>query len=95
MSPTLKTFEAKALQLPVKDRALLATHLIVSLDTLDPDENEQLWVKEAAHRYKEYKAGRILAHNATDVFCAIRKDQARMKISVTSTQTHVPQQLTY
>ncbi|MCK4401903.1 addiction module protein, partial [bacterium] len=59
MSANLKEFEAQALKLPLTDRALLAEHLIKSLDTVNDAENERLWVKEAERRYHEYKNGNI------------------------------------
>ena len=75
MLPNLKEFEAKALKLSLTDRALLAEHLIKSLDTVDDAENERLWVKEAERRYHEYKKGNISARSADDVL-----QDARLKI---------------
>ncbi len=75
MLANLKEFEAKALKLPLTDRALLAEHLIESLDTVDDVENERLWVKEAEHRYQEYKKGNISARPADEVL-----QDARLKI---------------
>jgi putative addiction module component (TIGR02574 family) len=67
MSPELKEYEAKVLKLPVEDRAILAEHLIASLDSIEDSENEQLWVKEAERRYQQYKSGNISARPASDV----------------------------
>ncbi|MBT9148811.1 MAG: addiction module protein [Dehalococcoidia bacterium] len=64
----LKEFERQALQLPVKERAALAEHLIASLDTPEDAECERLWVEEAESRYQEYKSGRISSRPAEDVF---------------------------
>ncbi len=75
MSANLKEFEAQALKLPLTDRALLAEHLIKSLDTVNDAENERLWVKEAERRYHEYKNGNISARPADDVL-----QDARLKI---------------
>ncbi len=75
MSPELKECEAQVLKLSVSDRALLAEHLIASLDSVDDVENEQLWVDEAERRYQQYKQGNISARPAVDVLrdarCAI------------------------
>jgi putative addiction module component (TIGR02574 family) len=67
MSPDLKQCEAHALKLTPKERAILAEHLISSLDSLEVPENENLWVEEADRRYKEYRKGRISARPAKDV----------------------------
>ena len=67
MSPDLKECEIQALKLPPKERAVLAEHLIASLDTLDDSENERLWLEEADRRYQEYKKGNIAARSAEDV----------------------------
>lgn len=65
---SLEGFEQQALQLPVNDQAILAEHLIATLDTADDVECKRLWVEEAERRYQEYKKGRISARPAEDVF---------------------------
>ena len=65
--PDLKEFEAQALKLPLSDRALLAEHLIASLDVADDVENERLWIEESERRYQEYKKGNIPGRFAEDV----------------------------
>ena len=67
MSPDLEKCEAQALKLPPKERAILAEHLIASLDSLDDAENERLWLEEADRRYQEYKKGNISARPAEEV----------------------------
>ncbi len=67
MSPMLKECEEQAMRLPIHDRALLAKHLISSLDELDAEENERLWVEEAAARYDAYKRGELTARPIDDV----------------------------
>ena len=67
MSPDLKECESQALNLQAKERAVLAEHLIDSLDSLNDAENEQLWLEEADKRYQEYKRGNIPARLAEDV----------------------------
>jgi len=76
MSPDLKECETIALKLASAERAVLAQHLITSLDTLDEAENECLWLEEAERRYQAYKQGRVLARPAEDV---IRDARARIK----------------
>jgi len=72
MSPMLKECEEQAMRLPMNDRALLATHLISSLDDFDPDEHERLWVEEAAARYDAYKRGEIKSYPAEEAIREIR-----------------------
>ncbi len=67
MSPELKECEAQALALRPQERAMLAEHLIASLDSLDDSENERLWLEEAGRRYQEYKKGNISARPAEEV----------------------------
>jgi len=67
MSHELKKCAAQALKLPLQDRALLAEHLIASLDAADDSENERLWVEEAEKRYQQYKSGNISSRPAVDV----------------------------
>ena len=67
MSPELKECESQALKLAPRDRAVLAEHLIASLDALDDAQNEQLWLEEADRRYQEYKKGNISARCADEV----------------------------
>ena len=64
MQMNLKTFEAEAMTLPVSQRAILAQHLLASLDDVEEQENEQLWLEEAGRRYEEYKAGSLPARDA-------------------------------
>jgi len=72
MSSQLMEFEAKALKLPPTDRATLAERLIASLDNLNEQQNEQLWIDEADLRYREYKSGKITARSAADVLSDAR-----------------------
>ena len=67
MSPDLKECRDQALNLQIKERAVLAEYLIASLDSLDDTENEQLWLEEAERRYQEYRKGNISARLAEDV----------------------------
>ncbi len=67
MSPQLMECEAHALKLTPTDRATLAERLIASLDNLNEQQNEQLWIDEADRRYREYKSGNITARSAEEV----------------------------
>ncbi len=68
MSTILKKCEKTAFKLPLKERAVLAEHLISSLDDFDEQENERLWIEESERRYQEYKKGNISAKSADAVF---------------------------
>ena len=76
MSPGLKECEVQALRLPVDERAVLAEHLIESLDSLDDVENERLWIEEAERRYHEYRQGRVSSKLAAE---AIRNARTQVK----------------
>ena len=67
MKSPLIDCEAEALKLSPTDRATLAEHLIASLDELNQEQIEQLWMEEADRRYREYKSGNITARSAEDV----------------------------
>lgn len=73
MLADLKTFEAEALTLPVSERALLAQHLLASLDDVDEQENELLWLEEAQRRYSAYKTGAIPSRDAFEAIAAMRE----------------------
>jgi putative addiction module component (TIGR02574 family) len=60
--------EQEALNLPEKERALLAERLLCSLGDEAADLNKERWMQEADRRYDEYKAGRMTARPAGDVF---------------------------
>ncbi|HOH28637.1 MAG TPA: addiction module protein [Candidatus Hydrogenedentes bacterium] len=51
--------EQEALNLSDVDRAVLALHLLDSLDSVDTDYDEGLWIEEAERRWNNYMAGRI------------------------------------
>lgn len=72
MSRELKDIVAEALQLPINARSKLASRLLESLGDLSEDESDQLWAREAERRYADYKAGRIEAVPADEVFERLR-----------------------
>jgi putative addiction module component (TIGR02574 family) len=76
MSLPLDQLEAEALELPVGDRARLATRLLESLDDEaeeDPADVEEAWLNEAERRYQRYLAGETVARPAEEVFARIRE----------------------
>lgn len=70
MGALLKECEEQAMRLSAEDRAVLAQHLIASLDC--SNENERMWVEEAAVRYEAYKRGEIKAYSAEEVVRELR-----------------------
>ncbi len=66
---SLAQIEDEALKLTEQERAILAEHLLNSLgDDIRDLNNEERWLDEAEYRYREYKAGRLSARSAEDVF---------------------------
>ncbi|MDO9371815.1 MAG: addiction module protein [Gammaproteobacteria bacterium] len=68
MSRKMNELEREVLELPTEDRALLAEHIIASLDTGQPEDVEELWLQEAEQRYQAYRAGKLTLKPATQTF---------------------------
>ncbi len=68
MSLSLKKIEEEALRLPDEERALLAEHLITTLDTGEDLNAEKAWIAEAEKRYETYKEGKLKSKPAEEVF---------------------------
>jgi putative addiction module component (TIGR02574 family) len=75
MKSNLAQCEELAFQLPVNERAILAEHLIKSLDDIDDEELERVWLEEADRRYQAYKSGAISSKSSEEVF-----REARLRI---------------
>ncbi|HLL48393.1 MAG TPA: addiction module protein [Longimicrobiaceae bacterium] len=74
MSVPLEKVEAEALELPARERALLAHRLIASLDGEgeDPADVELAWEEEIHRRVEEYRSGAVRAVPASEVFARAR-----------------------
>ena len=72
MARKIKDIASEALELPVTARAELAKQLLDSLDNVSEAENQELWAQEAERRFSDYKAGRIAAIPAEEVFARVR-----------------------
>ncbi len=72
MGRKIKDISSEALELPVAARAQLAKQLLDSLDDISEEENNKLWAEEAERRYDEYKAGKIKAIPAEEVFARLK-----------------------
>lgn len=75
MARELKDLVTEALELPLTQRAELATQLLDSLDEISEEENDALWAEEAERRYAAYKAGQARAVPAEEVFARLRSRQ--------------------
>lgn len=67
--------EAEALKLDPADRARLAERLLESLETLSEEENERIWLEEAARRDADLDADPSKGRSAEDV---LRDARARL-----------------
>jgi putative addiction module component (TIGR02574 family) len=72
MARDIKQIAAELLDLPVTERAELATQLLDSLEDLTEEESDKLWADEAEWRLDEYKRGNIKATPADQVFARLR-----------------------
>lgn len=77
MQRTLEDLASEALQMSVESRAALAKRLLDSLDELGPEENERLWVEEAARRYQQLKAGTARSIASDEVFARLESRPRR------------------
>ena len=62
----------QALDLPLAERAELARRLLDSLEDISEEESDALWAVEAERRYADFKAGKIKAIPAEEVFARLR-----------------------
>lgn len=68
MVKRLDQVERDAMQLPHSERALLAEHLLATLDSGYDQDAEELWLREAERRYQHYRAGASVSKPAEQVF---------------------------
>jgi putative addiction module component (TIGR02574 family) len=73
MARPARDIEAKALKLPLRERARLAERLLSSLDDESEDTDvEAQWVREAERRLDELKSGKAKGKAAAGVFRRVR-----------------------
>ncbi|HEX8276756.1 MAG TPA: addiction module protein [Longimicrobiaceae bacterium] len=74
MTGPFEKIEAEALELPARERALLAHRLIASLDgeEEDPAEVERAWEEEIRRRVDEFRSGAVQPVPASEVFAKAR-----------------------
>jgi putative addiction module component (TIGR02574 family) len=68
MSKSVAELEREARRLPTHDRALLAQHLIASIDPGEDIDAEATWLEEAERRYQAYRQGTLTAKPVDRVF---------------------------
>ena len=72
MSRAIDEIENEVLNLPLKERAILVEHLIVSLDKGEDVDAEELWLQEAEKRYEKYKEGKTTSRPLEQVLQDIK-----------------------
>ncbi len=77
MARPLTDVEREAMALSREERAALAKHLLATLDEGEEEDVEEAWVAESERRYREYRAGRMKAIPAEEVFAEARRRLAR------------------
>lgn len=76
MPKSVADLEREARHLPAQDRALLAQHLIASIDPGEDADAEAAWLEEAERRYQAYRQGKLTAKPAEQVF---REAKSKLK----------------
>jgi putative addiction module component (TIGR02574 family) len=69
----LERVRCDAIELSRQERAILAEHLLATLDPGDDVDAEELWLREAERRYAEYRAGKMGSKPAEQVFKDARR----------------------
>jgi len=67
-----KDLTEQVLELPLAERAELARQLLDSLEDISEEENDALWAAEAERRFADFRAGKIKAIPAEEVFASLR-----------------------
>ncbi len=68
MARKLSEIEYEAMQLSPRERGLLVSRLLATLDPGKDVNAEELWLEEAERRYKKYRAGGIGSKPAERAF---------------------------
>lgn len=77
MPTDFKEIEDSALQLDKTQRAVLAKHLLVSLEQQVDEDIEQAWIDEVKRRKQEIKSGKVSTIPAEQVLSKARKNIQR------------------
>ena len=76
MSKSVAELEQEARHLPTQVRALLAQHLIASIDPGEDVDAEAAWLEEAEKRYQAYRQGKLTAKPVDQV---LREAKSQLK----------------
>ncbi len=68
MAKKLSDVKRDAMELTHQERAMLAEHLLATLDPADDVDAEELWLQEAEKRDAQFRAGKITSKPAEQVF---------------------------
>ncbi|MGZ5052663.1 MAG: addiction module protein [Methylobacter sp.] len=68
----LTQLESEIFSLSIKDRALLAKKLLLSLEEISESEFDDLWGEISAHRAAEFDVGRVKAIPGDEVAQKVR-----------------------
>jgi len=69
---TVKELENQALKLSLSDRAMLAEHLLASLDDGVDSDVESAWIQEARRRREAFHKGEVSTVTAESAIAAAR-----------------------
>lgn len=72
MTNRLDKFAKQARELSLRERSALIDLLVNSLDQLDEQECESLWLEEARRRVQGYEPGQVTSRPAEDIFLDTR-----------------------
>ena len=64
----LKSLESELLKLSPKEKAAIAFKLLKEIENVEPDDIEELWIKEAIKRYEQIKGNENLTVDGDLVF---------------------------
>ena len=68
MARTFNQVENDAMQLSLRERALLVERILATPDLGEDVDAEEFWLQEAERRYQEYRAGAATSKPAKQVF---------------------------
>lgn len=77
MTQSQENIERQALELPRSERALIALHLLDSLEQeqppVSPEALEQAWIEESVRRLEAYRRGEMEAYSAEEVIAELER----------------------
>ena len=77
MSMTVEQIATEALALPSEERALLADHLVESLDASEVSRIDRVWATEAKRRRDEVRSGKVKMIPGDEALAQVRRSLGR------------------